>query len=267
MATITRDAWESGKAPCLSKGRIGNARVYRVDTPEGSFVVKDFRKSPWWIRWTWGRWMIAHEYTLMKRMEGVAGIPQKLFKLDVYAFGMELLPGESLGDRTQRANDLARAARNGEAVDLSQTKPLPGSFFRALERLVCQMHRRGVTHLDTRNAKNIMVLPGDKPGLIDFQSGVLLRRWQPKWIKKILKLADLSSVYKHYYHLYCELDGTLREPPDGFPPSRAYLFLAHLRLRRFWVLKGYKVISQRKMKNYEYALRAMYCKTPQKETK
>ncbi len=255
---VTRETWEFGSAICLSKGRAGNARVYRVDMPEGSFVIKDFRKSPWWIRWTWGRWMVAHEYALMKRMEGVPGVPQKLFKVDAYAFGMELLPGEALGDINQRNADIERGVRQGEVTNVS------GSFFRDLERLMCAMHRRGVTHLDTRNAKNIMVLPGNKPGLIDFQSGVILRKWHPKCVKQILRLADLSSVYKHYYHLYCGLDGRLHEPSDGFPASRAYLFLAHLRLRKFWVLKGYKLINHRKMKDYEIALRTMYAEKSQK---
>ncbi len=251
---ITRAHWEAGAAVCLSKGRAGNARVYRVDLSDGSYVIKDFRKSPWWIRWTWGRWMVAHEYALMKRMEGVKGVPQKLFKVDKYAFGMELLPGEAFGDINQRNLDIIRA----EGRSSPKIHRVPGAFFRELERLVCEMHRRGVTHLDARNAKNIMVLPGNHPALIDFQSGVTLRKWQPKWLKRILKLADLSAVYKHYYHYYCDIKGVLHEPSDGFPANRAHLFLAHLRLRKFWKLRGYKLISNRKVKSYEKALIAMY---------
>ncbi len=251
---ITRALWENNAAVCLSKGRAGNARVYRVDLPDGAYVIKDFRKSPWWIRWTWGRWMVAHEYALMKRMEGVPGVPQKLFKVDAYAFGMELLPGESFGDINQRNLDIGRK----EGYDSPKIHRFTGSFFRELERLICEMHRRGVTHLDARNAKNIMVLPGNHPGLIDFQSGVTLRKWFPKCLRQVLKLADLSSVYKHYYHYYCHMDGTLAEPSDGFPASRAHLFLAHLRLRKFWKLRGYKVFSNRKVKLYEKALIAMY---------
>ncbi len=252
--TITRSHWENGAAVCLSKGRAGNARVYRVDLADGSYVIKDFRKSPWWIRWTWGRWMVAHEYALMKRMEGVPGVPQKLFKIDKYAFGMELLEGEAFGDINQRNLTIGRA----EGFDSPKIRRVPGRFFRELERLICEMHRRGVTHLDARNAKNIMVLPGDHPGLIDFQSGVTLRKWHPKCLRQILKLADLSAVYKHYYKYYCDTNDELHEPSDGFPVSRAHLFLAHLRLRKFWKLRGYKLYSNRKQKSYERALIAMY---------
>lgn len=244
---VTRKDLEAPGVSCLSKGRAGNARVYRVETPEGVFVIKDFRKSPWWIRWTWGRWMVGHEYRLMKCMEGVAGVPQKLFLIDAYAFGMEFLQGITIGDYNQRYRPEVAAKIPSEFLE----KPFPLSYFRALERLVCQMHRRGVTHLDTRNAKNVLVLPGFKPALIDFQSGVYLRKWYPRWFRKLLLLADLSSVYKHYYHMcYCS-DGSLKEDESAFPESRGRLFVAHMKLRKLWVLKGYKFISHRKPKDFE----------------
>lgn len=246
---ITRADWEDGAAVCLSKGRAGNARVWRVETADGAFAVKDFRKSPWWIRWTWGRWMVGHEYRLMRRLEGLGGIPQRVFRVDAFAFGMELLPGVSLGDLNQ-ANLEAEIRGDRAAV-----RRLPGRFFRDLERLVCAMHRRGVAHLDTRNAKNVMVLPGDRPALIDFQSGVRMWGWFPRWVRRLLCLSDLSSVYKHYYRFYYDVGtGDFAEPADGFPPGRARLFMGLLRLRRFWVFKGYSFVSRRKPKDYELVL-------------
>jgi predicted Ser/Thr protein kinase len=247
---IVRKDWESADVRCLSKGRAGNARVYLLETPEKKVVIKDFRKSPWWIRLTWGRWMVGHEYRLMKCLEGLPGVPQNVFRVDAYAFGMDFLEGMTFGDYNQRNAKVRRGLLPPEA------KPplLPLSYFRDLERLVCAMHRRNVTHLDTRNAKNVIILPDNKPALIDFQSGVYLRKWYPKWFRKLLLLADLSSVYKHYYHFCVMPDGSLREGPGAFPASRAKLFLAHLRLRRLWVLKGYKFISQRKPKHYERCL-------------
>lgn len=252
--TITRQDWETPKAVLLSKGRAGNARVYRVDTPDGAFVIKDFRKSPWWIRWTWGRWMIHHEYALMKQLEDVPGIPHKLFKVDAYAFGMELLPGTTLGDINQR---------NTDADDPGAMRVLPASYFRKLERLVAAMHRRGVTHLDTRNAKNVLVLPGDEPALIDFQSGVRLTPLLPRFVKRILRLADLSSVYKHYFRFYYGISGTVYTGENAFPENRARLFLAHLRLRSLWMLKGYSFLKKRKKKEFETFIVSHYA--PQSE--
>ena len=242
---ITRASWENGNAVCLSKGRAGNARVWRVETPEGAFVIKDFRKSPWWIRWTWGRWMIGHEYRLLKALEGLEGVPQKVFRVDAYAFGMEFLEGISLGDRNQRWGELG-------------VEHLPTSFFFKLERLVCAMHRRGVAHLDTRNAKNVMVLPGDKPALVDFQSGVRIQKWFPRWVKRLLWVSDLSSVYKHYYRHYHDGKDGFMDGPNGFPESRARIFLGMLKLRKLWVFRGYSFISTHKQKPYETALMKRY---------
>lgn len=250
---ITRKDWEDGNAKCLSKGRAGNARVYRIDRPEGIFVIKDFRKSPWWIRWTWGRWMINHEYQLLHELDGVKGVPQKVFRVDAYAFGMAFMPGVSLGDVNQQNTNATFGLEGAEQRELS---PL---FFRRLERLMCSIHRRGVTHLDARNAKNVMVLPGDWPALIDFQSGVRLKKWLPKWVKRLLKLADLSSVYKHYFRYY--YDGQteqIHEPTCGFPPNRAQILLAHLKLRKLWMLKGYSFLQKRKTKDWERCLIATY---------
>lgn len=246
---IKRADWEKPGTTLLSKGRAGNARVYRVDTPDGAFVIKDFRKSPWWIRWTWGRWMIAHEYELMNRLQDLPGIPHKLFKVDAYAFGMELLPGTTLGDINKRNATVAQHRLRGETAE--EMYILPAAYFRKLERLVAAMHRRGVTHLDTRNAKNVLVLPGDTPALIDFQSGVILHRFLPRFIKRLLRLSDLSSVYKHYFRFYYGTCRIVYTGKDAFPENRSRLFLAHLNLRKLWMLKGYSFLSKRRKKGFE----------------
>lgn len=222
---ITRERWERHEAVCLSKGRAGNARVYLVRSPEGAFVVKDFRKSPWWIRWTFGRFMIGHECRLLRRLEGIPGVPQKVFRVDAYAFGMAFMEGETLS---------ALNARDGT---------LPERYFEKLEAMVREMHRRGVTHLDNRNAKNVMVLPGERPGLLDFQAGVTLRRWYPRWVREVLCLADLSGVYKHWYRVRGELS-----------EDRKALLRRHFRLRRLWVFKGYALFKRREPKGIELYL-------------
>ena len=104
-------------------------------------------------------------------------------------------------------------------------------------------------------SRNVMIKDGE-PGLIDFQAGVALRRWFPRCVARLLKLADLSSVYKHYYRFYYDGRGGFADGAGGFPPSRARLFLAHLRLRRLWVLKGYALFARRQPKDYERALAA-----------
>lgn len=228
---ITRKDWEEKPAVCLSKGRAGNARVYRIETPDGPRVVKDFRKSPWWIRWTWGRWMIGHEYALMKRLDGMRGVPQKLQRIDAYSFAMELLPGDTL------------SAYNDRCQTDTTVPMLPEAYFEELEAMVHEMHRRKVTHLDNRNAKNVLIMDDGRPGLLDFQAGVTLRCWLPPFIKRILKMADISGVYKHWYRVRGELTEDRKE-----------LLRRHFRLRRLWVFKGYSFFKRRKPKGLEIYL-------------
>lgn len=240
---LTRVHWEAptSGAVCLSKGRAGNARVYLVTLPEGKAVVKDFRKSPWWIRWTFGRFMIGHEFALMKRLEGMPGIPQHLRRIDRYAFAMDWMPGETLSAYNDR--EYARAACIARNPAAAAELCLPESYFAELESLVREMHRRGVTHLDDRNAKNVLILPGKHPGLLDFQAGIRLHAWYPRWFREILCLADISGVYKHWYRAL----GTLSE-------DRKETLRRHFRLRRMWVFKGYSFFKKRKPKGLEVYL-------------
>ena len=85
-----------------------------------------------------------------------------------------------------------------------------------------------------------------------------MRKWYPRWFRKILLLADLSSVYKHYYRMCVVNTGDLATGPDAFPESRAKLFVAHLKLRKLWMLKGYTFISVRKPKDFEVLLMSRY---------
>ena len=239
---ITRDTWEKGEGTvCLNKGRAGNACVYSVTVPDGRFVIKDFSKSPWWIRMTFGRFMIGHEYRMMKRLEGIPGVPQKLFRIDAYAFGMGFMEGETLSAHNVRGNQ-AEAARMAGRPQAPEPR-LPVAFFEEMETIVKEMHRRGVTHLDNRNAKNVMILPGNHPGLLDFQAGVFLHSWYPHWFREVLCLADLSGVYKHWYRELLDL-----------PDDRLELLRRHFRLRRLWVFKGYSFFKQRKPKGVELYL-------------
>jgi hypothetical protein len=228
---ITRKDWEEKPAICLSKGRAGNACVYRIETPDGPRVVKDFRKSPWWIRWTWGRWMIGHELALMKRLDGMHGIPQKLQRIDAYSFSMELLAGETM------------SAYNERREKDDSVPALPEAYFEELEAMIHEMHRRKVTHLDNRNAKNVLILDDGRPGLLDFQAGVTLRWWLFPFIKNILKMADISGAYKHWFRVRGELS-----------EERKDLLRCHFKLRRIWVLKGYSLFKRRKPKGIEIYL-------------
>ncbi len=217
---VTRDMLAG--AECLNRGRKANADVFKVTTPAGAWVVKDFRKCPWWIRWTFGRFMAMHEYTLLKKLEGIRGVPQKVFRLDAYAVGMAFL--------------------NGTTISASR-EPIPADYFFKLEKLMKKVNARGVAHLDTRNAKNVMILTGNAPALVDFQAGIQLK-YAPAWLRRLMVHTDLSGVYKHWY-------GRNRESIDE---PRKEILREHFRWRRWWMLKGYAFFKKRVPKGPEKAL-------------
>lgn len=210
-------------AECLNRGRKANADVFKIVTPEGAWVVKDFKKCPWWIRETYGRFMVAHEYTLMKKLEGIRGVPQKVFKLDAYAMGMEFLKGTTVSAYPERM--------------------IPERYFIRLEKLMKKVNARGVAHLDTRNAKNVMILSNFAPALVDFQAGVQLK-YVPRWLRYLMEHTDLSGVYKHWYNRNA---ASMDEP-------RKNILREHFRWRRWWMLKGYTFYKKRVPKGAEREL-------------
>ncbi|MHC4261456.1 MAG: serine/threonine protein kinase [Planctomycetota bacterium] len=62
---------------------------------------------------------------------------------------------------------LRRSFLDGEP--LHRTERLPRDFFVHLERLVCELHARGVCHNDLHKEQNVLVRPDGRPALIDFQ--------------------------------------------------------------------------------------------------
>ncbi len=224
---VTRALLESPETIVLNRGRKANADVFKVTTAAGEFVVKDFKKCPWWIRWTYGRLMAGHEYRLMAALADIDGIPQQVFRLDAYAMGMAFLKADTLRDH------------------LRSQEPIPEDYFPALEKLMMQVHARNVSHLDCRNARNVMIDAAGKPILIDFQSGIWMR-FLPKCLRNILILADLSGVYKHWYSAAPETMGT----------ARKLTLIRHFKLRRLWVFTGYSWFKMRQPKHSDMRLLA-----------
>lgn len=222
---VTRELLCAPETQMLHKGKTANADVFKVITSQGVFVVKDFKKCPWWIRETYGRIMATREYKMMKTIEDIPGVPNKLFKLDGYAMGMAFLDSQTFSYYRQ------------------QHIKLPVAFFEQLEQLMQAIHARNISHLDSRNSKNVLVLTDGSPALIDFQSGIRMR-WLPSFLKRILILADISGVYKHWYY----------NDPDSLDEPRKEILRKHFKLRQIWVFKGYKWFSKRQPKDIERAL-------------
>ncbi len=221
---LTRKQFDAAERHLLHRGRFGNATVWRLPGDEGPWVIKDFSNCPAVVRWTWGRWLAGHEYRVLRRLQGVPGVPADPFRVDALAFGYRFIVGRSL-----REIDHGACRR---------------AFFEHLESMVRAMHERCIVHLDLRNARNLIV-GGDRcPAMIDFQSAMSTRRWPHRW-RRALERVDLSGVYKHW----------AQHDPDSLGAERTEILRWQLRSRRWWRLRGYQWPGrQRALRHFEIRL-------------
>jgi predicted Ser/Thr protein kinase len=157
----------------LHRGRsIAQPTIYLLRCNDTEFVLKDTMPCPRLVRWTFGRWVIQHEYRVCRRLGDIEGVPHVYGLLDDYAMVMERLEAERL-------------------------PPLKGhsltpEFFARLKRLVAAMHARGVAHGDLRR-KNVLIGADGAPCIIDFATAFSL---------KSLKNPLARLLFRHY----CRVD-------------------------------------------------------------
>ena len=109
--------------------------------------------------------------------------------------------------------------------------------------------------------------PSQKAYMKRYDEALLKRETEPSTLKaldalnpsggRIARYIERSShgaLYRNSKVTYFPLGD------DAFPADRARIFLAHLRLRRLWVLKGYALFAKRQPKDYERALLARAAK-------
>lgn len=122
---------EIDAAPTLSvrRGRNRNKAELRVCRAGGRcWAVKDYRKSPWWIRHTVGRAFVARETRAYERLAGVPGIAPFAGRLGSFTLATEHVDASSLA----------------EHADGSLTEVV----FDRLDALLAAIHERGVVLCD-----------------------------------------------------------------------------------------------------------------------
>ncbi len=205
---FTRERLDRDKITIMSRGRWGNADLLLYRQGAETWVVKDFRSCPAWVHAGWGRFMLRRELAALNRLEGVEGVPASAFRLDRFALAYRYTPGRTLNSLLPRQIDAA--------------------YFNALEKLVGEIHRRGVAHLDIRHLSNVLVTDQGRPLLLDFQSSVFIDRL-PGGLRQLLMDVDISGVYKCWQKLN----------PETMNDRQRDLLAEMEKKRRFWVLKGY----------------------------
>ncbi|HPX48831.1 MAG: hypothetical protein GXY28_12520 [Bacteriovoracaceae bacterium] len=156
----------------LKKHRRYGPRV-RLITLDGCMAVeKTYREAMPPIRLL-GAALIAWERFIYSRLAGIEGIP-------------EVLP---CPDR------LTLTTRFMGGTNLKEADPAPDlSYFDALERLISDMHRRGVIHLDLRNRRNYGIDDRGRPYLVDFATCLYIP-WDTK-VRKPFEAIDWMGFAK-----------------------------------------------------------------------
>ena len=190
---------------CLTKGSFGKPDLNQVEVEGRSLMVKDVRRKNFLLRWTLGLWLIHKEWKIYSRLTGMKGIPQPVERIDRFAFAMEFIPGRSI--------------LRGE--------PLPSSFFSDLERVLREVHGRGVVHLDLRHKGNILVSEKGEPFLIDFNSSFAFKEkgFLRRYLFPLLRWVDDGGLLK------------LKEriSPSLMTPEEIAFLKRFNRLRRLWI--------------------------------
>ena len=189
----------------LTKGNFGKPDLNQVEVEGRSLMVKDVQRKYFLLRWTLGLWLIHKEWKIYSRLTGMEGVPQPVERIDRFAFAMEFIPGRSIlrGD------------------------PLPSSFFSDLERVLGEVHGRGVVHLDLRHKGNILVSEKGEPFLIDFNSSFAFKEkgFLRRYLFPLLRWVDYGGLLKL----------KKRISPSLMTPKELAFLKRFDRLRRLWI--------------------------------
>ena len=205
---ITRE--QLGRAPgqVISPGRWANAVLSLLRSDGEQWIVKDFRARSPVVRNTIGRFLIRRELRALGKVAGLNGVPADAFRVDAHALAYRFIPGTPLTGAVEERKS--------------------AEFFAAFERLLADVHARGIVHLDVRNGRNVLITEGGRAALIDFQSH-LGTAHLPKAMRGWMERFDMAGVYKHWE----------RHHPQSLGEARAGLLAGMNRWRRLWPFRGY----------------------------
>lgn len=198
------------KLSVIHRGRFANAILLRYRSDDFDMVIKDYSHCPPFIRQLAGRLFISREMKALDHLQNIEGIARQGYLLGRYTMAYPYVHGTPLSSLKKNR------------------KKLPSSFFRQMEKMIWEMHRQDMVHLDLRNLGNILCGDDGRPYFLDFQSSLRLSA-VPRKLQPLLRGADLSAVYKSWLAL-CE------EPL----PSQKQRFLEGFnKIRKLWIFRGY----------------------------
>jgi RIO-like serine/threonine protein kinase len=153
------------------KGDLFGTVVLTEDAAGHVHVVRDARRTRWWVRWL-ARRLAKREACALEQLSGLAGVPGLLSR-EAGVVVREWIPGQPM----HRA-------------------PIPDpGYFREALRLVRRMHARAVVHNDLAKEPNWLVTPEVQPAVVDFQLAMHMPRRGRLF--RMLAHDDLRHLFKH----------------------------------------------------------------------
>ena len=190
---------EEEKIPIHVGGPL-NACVYRVRDADGRLSVeKDFSSCSRFVRNTLGRFLLWRECWILRRLAGTGAVPGNVRRTGPFALREDFVPGFALRDSDTGvyAGNVFDPSKASGVPAAMLREPVPREFFERLETCVRTVHAAGFVHLDLHNARNVMVGPGWRPVLLDWQSA-LPTSWMPGPLRRALERIDLAGVCKFW---------------------------------------------------------------------
>lgn len=178
IAELTRASLPSKVEGYIKQGAWNKADVLLVAAGGGRVAVKDYAARWWPVRWS-GAIQLSREARAYRRLEGVAGVPRWIGRIDRNAIAIEYVPGIRLPKFHKKHGGVPRVAER-------------------IRDLLASIHERGIIHGDLRSRDNILVTPGGDLYLIDFSSaGVFdLGSWWGRLLFARLRRAEERALLK-----------------------------------------------------------------------
>ncbi len=141
------------------------------------WTVKDYSDCSWFVKKTYAKLLLKKEIKAISMLEGVEGVPQRPFFVDSSCLAFEFVEGTPLRDYP--------------------SDKITTEYLLECERILHDIHKKGLVHLDTGAMGNWIVKPDNRPALIDFQTA-MRTTLVPPHVKGFLKAMDLRGVYKKW---------------------------------------------------------------------
>lgn len=205
-----RAAFEAAPRALRSNGSLVKPAVYRVGEPgDGAYGVKDIANLSRWLR-PMARFLLRREERILERLQGIAGAPQFLGRIDADAYVFAWCDGR----KPRRWHFEAR----------------PRELMDQLLALLDQIHARGVYHMDVRHCGNLVLDPDGRLHLIDFGASLALGPIARRFLGGVLHRYEKRSALKHL----------ARYRPDALTREEAAAVVRVEQLRRLWVFSRFR---------------------------